>query len=61
MCRLFPGTRVPQHRMVIGRLVIPKQLQKKKIVKFVPKPRVWQLEDEETTRLFTHEMAARGY
>ena len=28
---------VPQHRMVIGRLVVP---QKKKIVKFDPKPRV---------------------
>ena len=31
----------------------------KKIVKFVPKPRVWKLKDEETARLFTHEMAAR--
>ena len=37
---------VPQRRMVIGR-------QKKKIVKFVPKPRVWKLKDEETIRLFT--------
>ena len=30
---------VPQHQMVIGRLVIPMKPQKKKIVKFVPKPR----------------------
>ena len=65
---------VPQHRMVIGRLVLPINPQKKKIVKFVPKPRVWQLKDEETARLprvwqlkdeetarlFTHEMAARN-
>ena len=51
---------VPQHRMVIGRLVIPMKPQKKKIVKFVPKPRVWKLKDEETARLFTHEMAARN-
>ena len=29
---------VPQHRMVIGRLVIPMKPQKMKIVKFVPKP-----------------------
>ena len=34
---------VPQHRMVIGRLVIPMNPQKKKIVKCVPKPRVWKL------------------
>ena len=34
---------IPQHRMVIGRLVIPMNPQKKKIVKFVPKPRVWKL------------------
>ena len=27
---------VPQHRMVIGRLVLPMKPQKKKIVKFVP-------------------------
>ena len=38
---------------------IPIKPQKKKIVKFVPKPRVWKLNDEETTRLFNHEMAAR--
>ena len=31
---------VPQHRMVIGRLVLHMKPQKKKIVKFVPKPRV---------------------
>ena len=37
---------VPQHRMVIGRLVLPMKPQKKKIVKFVPKPRVWKLKDE---------------
>ena len=29
---------VPQHRIVIGRLVIPMKPQKKKIIKFVPKP-----------------------
>ena len=34
--------------------------QKKKIVKFVPMPRVWKLKDEETARLFTHEMAVRN-
>ena len=33
---------------VIGRLVLPIKPQKKKIVKFVPKPRVWKLQDEET-------------
>ena len=32
----------------------------KKSVKFVPKPRVWKLKDEETARLFTREMAARN-
>ena len=31
-----------------------------KIVKFVPKPRVWKLKDEETAFLFTREMAARN-
>ena len=51
---------VPQHRMVIGRLVIPMKPQKNTIVKFVPKPRVWKLKDEETARLFTQEMAARN-
>ena len=51
---------VPQHRMVIGRLVLPMKPQKKKIVKFVPKPRVWKLKNEETARLFIHEMAARN-
>ena len=34
--------------------------QKRKIVKFVPNLRVWKLKDEETARLFTHEMAARN-
>ena len=38
---------VPQHRIVIGRLVLPMKPQKKKIVRFVPKPRVWKLKDEE--------------
>ena len=51
---------VPQHRMVIGRLVILMKPQKKKIVKFVSNPRVWKLKDEETVRLFTREMAARN-
>ena len=37
--------------MVIGRLVLPMKPQKKKIVKFVLKPRVWKLKDEETARL----------
>ena len=46
--------------MVIGRLVLPMKPQKKKIIKFVPKPRVWKLKDEKTSRLFTHEMAARN-
>ena len=32
--------------------------QTKKIVKLVPKPRVWKLKDEEAVRLFTCEMAA---
>ena len=43
---------VPQHRMVIGRLVLPMNPQKKKIVKFVPTPRVWNLKDEETPPAF---------
>ena len=57
---------VPQHRMVIGRLVIPMKPQtvqldnNKKIVKIVQKSRVWKLKDEETARLFTREMAARN-
>ena len=51
---------VPQHRMIIGRLVLPMKPQKKKIVKFVPNPRVWKLKDEETARLFSPEMAARN-
>ena len=51
---------VPQHRMVIGRLVLLMKPQQKKIVKFVPKPRVWKLKDEETARLFTHEMTSRN-
>ena len=51
---------VPQHRMVIDRLVLPMKPQKKKIVKCVPKHRMWKLKDEETARLFTHEMAARN-
>ena len=46
--------------MVIGRLVIPMKLHKKKMVMFVPKPGVWKLKDEETSRLFTHEMTARN-
>ena len=33
---------VPQHRMVISRLVLPIKTKKKKIVKFVPRPRVWK-------------------
>ena len=49
---------VPQHQMVIDRLVVPMKPQKKKIVKFVPKTRVGKLKDEETATLFTHEMAA---
>ena len=51
---------VPQHRMVIGIFVISMKPQKKKIVKYVPKPRVWKLKVEEAARLFTHEMAARN-
>ena len=46
--------------MVIGRLVIPMNPQKQKIVKFVPKPRVRRLKDEENARFFTREMAARN-
>ena len=52
---------VPQLGMVIGRLALPMMPLKKKIVKFVRKPRVWKLKGEETARLFTHEMAARNY
>ena len=48
---------VPQHRMVIGRLVIPMKPQKNKIVRFVPKSRVRKF--QETVRLFTREMAAK--
>ena len=32
----------------------------KKIVKCVPKPRVWKLKDEEIVKLITCEMAARN-
>ena len=46
---------VPQHRMVIGRLVIPMKLQNKENCQVCT--RVWKLKDEETSRLFTHEMA----
>ena len=46
--------------MVIGRLVLPMKPQKKKIVKFVRKPRVWKLKDDETVRLFIYEMALRN-
>ena len=41
-------------------LVILMKPQKKKIFKFVPKPRVWKLKDEKTARLFTHEISARN-
>ena len=51
---------VPQHRMVIDILVFPMKPQKKKFFKFVPKPRVWKLKDEETARLFTYKMAVRN-
>ena len=34
--------------------------QKKKIYKFVPKPRMCKLKDEDTTRLITREMTARN-
>ena len=44
--------------MVIGRLVIPMKPQNKKFFKFVPKPRVWNLKNKETARLFTCEMVA---
>ena len=50
---------VLQHRIVIGRLVIPLKPQNTN-VKFVPKPRVSRLKNEETARLFTHETAARN-
>ena len=50
----------PQHRVVIGRLVIPMKSQKKKIVNVVPKPIVWKLKDEDITRLFIYEIAARN-
>ena len=46
--------------MVSGRLVLPMKPQNKKIVKFVPKSRVWKLKDKETAGLFTHEMTARN-
>ena len=45
---------VPQYRIVIGRLVIPMKLQKKNIVKFVPKPRVWKLKDEDVNLYTTY-------
>ena len=46
---------VPQHRKVI-----PMKPQKKKSVRFVPKPRVWKWKDEDTIRLLTREMAVRN-
>ena len=51
---------VPPHHMIIGRLVISMKPQKNKIVKFVPKSKVWKLKDEETAKLFTREMASRN-
>ena len=39
---------------------MPMKLQKKKIARFVTKPRVWKLKDEEIARFFPHEMAARN-
>ena len=51
---------VTQHRMVIGRLVIPMKSQNKKIVKFVPNLRVCKLKHEDNAKLFTREMAARN-
>ena len=50
---------VPQYRIVISRLVIPLKPYNK-IVKLVSKSRVWKLKNEETARLFTHEIAARN-
>ena len=47
--------------MVIGRLVIPMKPPKKKMVKSVPKPRVWKLKDKGTVKLCTREMTARNY
>ena len=44
---------------LFGRLFIPMKPQKK-MVKFVPKPRVWTMKEEETARLFTREMADRS-
>ena len=38
---------VPPYRMVIRRLVIPMKPHNNKIVKFVTKPRVWKLKNEE--------------
>ena len=46
--------------MVIGRLVIPMKSQKKKIVKFFQKSRVWKLKDEEPAILLPREMTARN-
>ena len=46
--------------MVFGRWVIPMKPHKKKMLKFVPKPKVWKWNDEETSRLFTCEMTARN-
>ena len=51
---------VPQHRLVIGRLVITMKPQNRTIVKFVSKPSVWKLKDEETARLFPREMVERN-
>ena len=51
---------VPQHQMVIGRLVMPIKPRKKVIARFFPKPRVWKMKDDETARSFTREMAARN-
>ena len=40
-------------------LVISMKSHRNKSIKFVTKPRVWELKDEDTDRLFIHEIALR--
>ena len=50
-----------EHRLPpLARVMGVGRQHNKKIVKVVQKPRVWKLKDEETARLFTHEIAARN-
>ena len=51
---------LPQHRMVIDRLVIPMNQKEEENCQVFPKAQSVEVNDEETARLFTHEIEARN-